>query len=162
MPTRQHGPYLITNFLAIGPCRGAGGPSVDSLARAGFRHIIDLNADRSEKSLSRLAEVDYHPIETYDEHSVELWIRHIQEAVSIIEQAARHNQKVYLHCTYGFGRSPTIAMAYLVSKNRSIQEAIRHVKKRGRLIWNEGNPVQKYGRVLQAYEDSISGRPSRR
>jgi hypothetical protein len=41
-----------------------------SLAGAGFKHIIDLNADNSEKSLSKRAGLSYHPIKTIDEDSM--------------------------------------------------------------------------------------------
>jgi protein-tyrosine phosphatase len=126
----------------------------------GFRHIIDLNADPSEKSLSRVAGVSYHPISTTDEHSVESLVTNMQGAVNTIEQADRHKEKVYLHCTYGRGRSPTMAMAYLVSKDWSVQDAVDHVKKRARLVWNEGNPVLKYEGVLRAYADSLHRRPA--
>jgi protein-tyrosine phosphatase len=155
LPISRRAPYLITEFLAIGPCHGAGGPSVDNLARLGFRHIIDLNADPSEKALSRRAEVSYYPVGTDDEFSVGSWVTNVQEAVSIITRAEQHKEKVYLHCTYGLGRSPTIAMAYLVSKNFPVQAAIEHVKKSARQVWNEGNPVSKYKAVLQAYANSV-------
>jgi protein-tyrosine phosphatase len=117
----------------------------------GFKHIIDLNADSSEKSLSRKAGVSYYPIQTKDELGVNSWIENIRKAVSIIEGAGRHNEKVYLHCTYGVGRSPTIAMAYLVSKNWPVEAAIERVKRRAKRVWSKGNPVLKYEAVLRAY-----------
>ena len=152
-------PYNITEYLAIGPCRGAGGPTVTTLARAGFKHIIDLNADNSERSLSKRAGLSYHPIKTIDEHSRKVWLKNLQETVNIIDQAARAGERVYLHCTYGRGRSATMAMAYLLSKNWSVKEAIECVKAKGSQIWCEGNPVSRYERILQSYSGSVVGRP---
>lgn len=149
---------MITEYLAIGPCRGAGGPAVTSLARAGFRHIIDLNEDSSERSLSKRAGLSYHPIKTIDEYGIEVWMKNLQETVDVIDQAARAGEKVYLHCTYGRGRSATMAMAYLISKDWSVREASEHVKAKGSLIWCEGNPVSKYERILQSYSVRLAGR----
>jgi protein-tyrosine phosphatase len=124
----------------------------------GFSHVIDLNADPSEKALSRKAGMRYYPIKTEDELSVDSWITNTREAVSIITRAERRKEKVYLHCTFGVGRSPTIAMAYLVSKNWSAQAAIERVKAGATRVWSKGNPVTKYEGVLRAYADLIAGR----
>ena len=158
MATPRRAPYPITGFLAIGPCRGAGGPSVDSLAKLGFRHIIDLNVDPSERSLSRKAGVSYHPVRTIDEYSFDSWMGIVREAVRIIARAERRREKVYLHCTYGYGRSPTIAMAYLVTKDWAAKSAIEHVKKRARHVWCKGNPVLKYERIVKAFAGPASVR----
>ncbi len=154
-------PYKINEYLAIGPCRGAGGPTIRSLAREGFKHVIDLNADTSEKSLSKAVRACYHPIKIIDRYGEEDWRKKMQEAVHVIDQAVRAREKVYLHCTYGRGRSATVAMAYLISKDWSVNEAIEHVKAEGRLVWCEGNPVSKYERILRLYSYSISRRRAR-
>jgi protein-tyrosine phosphatase len=158
MPSLRRPPYKITEYLAIGSCHGAGGPTLASLVGAGFKHVIDLNADNSEKSLSRKVGLSYHPIKAIDEYGMRAWKNKVQKAVDVIEHATQAREKVYLHCTYGRGRSATIAMAYLVSKNKSVEEAIKYVKARGRLVWCEGNPVSKYEKILQFY---YSGERSR-
>lgn len=162
MPVSRRAPYLVTPFLAIGPCRGAGGPSIGSLARMGFKHVIDLNADPSERALSRLARISYHPIRTDDQFNFDSWFASMREAVGIIDEAHRRGEKVYLHCTYGVGRSPTIAMGYLVSRNWTVERAIAHVKEKARSVWREGNPVVKYEGVLRRYSRLVDGGPSRK
>jgi len=117
----------------------------------GFKHDIDLNGDYSERSLARVAGISYYPVKTIDEYGLGVWLMNLQEIVSIIEKASRRREKVYLHCTYGKGRSPTAAMAYLVSRDWSLQAAIDHVKEKGELVWDEGNPVSKYTNILKAY-----------
>ena len=125
------------------------------LAKAGFKHVIDLNADNSEKSLCKRAGLSYHPVKTVDEYGMNVWMKNLQKAVSIVDQAERAGDKVYLHCTYGRGRSATMAMAYLLSKGWPMEKASEHVKARGRLVWCEGNPVPKYERLLKAYSVSL-------
>ncbi len=150
MPSPRRPPYKITEYLAIGPCRGAGGPTLTSLARAGFKHVIDLNADNSERSLTKKAGLSYHPIKTIDGYSTKVWKKKVQQVVNVIEQAEKAREKVYLHCTYGRGRSATMAMAYLLSKNWSVKGATEYVKAKGSLVWCEGNPISKYEKILQS------------
>jgi len=148
-------PYWITESLAIGPCRGAGGPTVDSLVEMGFTHDIDLNGDNSERSLARRAGIPYHPVKTTDEYGLRVWLKNLRGVVDIIEKAAKKNEKVYLHCTYGKGRSATASMAYLISKGWTVEDAIEFVKEKGELVWDEGNPVEYYLAILKAYSKSI-------
>jgi protein-tyrosine phosphatase len=89
-------------------------------------------------------------------------MKRMQETVNVIDQAARADEKVYLHCTHGRGRSATTAMAYLLSKNWSVQKALEHVKAKGSLIWCEGNPVSKYERILRSYSGRVAGRPPKK
>jgi hypothetical protein len=121
----------------------------------GFTHDIDLNADNSERSLAKGAGLSYHPVKAIDEYDLEVWLRKLQEVVDIVEKASRKKEKVYLHCTYGKGRSPTAAMAYLVSKNWPLRAAVEFVKEKGKLVWDEGNPVPKYTTILKAYSASL-------
>jgi protein-tyrosine phosphatase len=118
--------------------------------------MIDLNADSSEKSLSKAVRACYHPIKIIGRYGDEVWMKKVQRVVHVIDQAVPARKKVYLHCTYGRGRSATVAMAYLISKNWPVNEAIDHVKAEGRLVWCEGNPVSKYERILRLYSYSKS------
>jgi hypothetical protein len=147
----RRAPYWITGNLAIGPCRGAGGPTVDSLVEMGFKHDIDLNADNSERSLARRAGIVYHPVKIIDEDGLQTWLENLHGVVDIIEEATRKKEKVYLHCTYGKGRSATASMAYLVSEGWTVRDAIEFVKEKGELVWEKGNPVAKYSTILRAY-----------
>jgi len=117
----------------------------------GFKHVIDLNGDPSERSLSRRAGMSYSPSRTVDEESIASWLAKLRDAVRIMESASLRHEKVYLHCTYGGGRSPTMAMAYLIRSGWSLQEAVEHVRSRGKGVWDEGQPVSKYQTILKAY-----------
>jgi len=153
--TLKPAPYSITSVLSIGPCRGAGGPTIGGLLRLGFTHVIDLNADYSERSLSRRAGITYHAVKATDAYGLKTWLKKLQTIVDIVEKATDNKEKVYLHCTYGKGRSPTAAMAYLISTDTPLQAAIESVKMKAELVWDEGNPVPKYERILRAYSDSV-------
>jgi len=69
-------------------------------------------------------------------------------------QAALQPQwaRVYLHCTAGLNRSPTVAAAYLIrSRNMSAREAYDYVTAR-----RHCNPSLE---VLEQYEESLKNQP---
>ena len=70
-----------------------------------------------------------------------------------MSRAEEGGEAVYLHCTYGAGRSPTFAMAYLIHRGYSAAEAIEFVKHRHSNTWMPGSPVEKYTDVLESFED---------
>ena len=144
-------PYRITEWVAIGPRPdGSGGPSLGDLAAAGYGHLIDLNADPDEGLRAGREGLSYHPLRTTDETDVGEWLDNLGEVVRIIGLAVDRREKVYLHCTYGVGRSPTMAMGYLVaSRGWTPSRAMRYVKSRGEGVWGEGNPTERYRRIVE-------------
>lgn len=51
-------------------------------------------------------------------------IKQMQVGSKFIRQVIRNKGKVYVHCKYGHGRSPTLVAAYLVSEGLGIDEAV--------------------------------------
>jgi protein-tyrosine phosphatase len=49
--------------------------------------------------------------------------------VIVMEEMSKRGKKVYVHCQYGHGRSPTMVAAYLISQGKTVLEAIDTVKK---------------------------------
>lgn len=143
--------YWITEFLAIGPRHDAGGLSVTHLKKLGFKHVIDLNANPEEERLAHRVAISYHPLRITDRSAKKTWLAKLQEALAIIGRAERNRHRVFMHCTNEVGRSPTLAMGYLVHKGQTVDRAIDYVKRRGREVWYEGNPVKKYREILEAY-----------
>ena len=47
--------------------------------------------------------------------------------VGLIDQMTKRNKKVYVHCKYGHGRSPTLVAAYLISQGKTVDEAIEMI-----------------------------------
>lgn len=65
----------------------------------------------------------------------------LEGGVALIDQMVQLNKKVYVHCQYGHGRSPTLVAAYFISKGMSARDAIEKVKTRRPEIHLE--PVQR-------------------
>jgi protein-tyrosine phosphatase len=124
---------------------------MEQLRKLGFREIIDLNADEEEKREASLRGLEYHGLGIADESSIEDWLAVMFRASEIIEDARRVDSPVFLHCTFAVGRSPTVAMAYLVFTGQSVDQAIDLVKRKRPDTWNLGNPVTKYKAVLSAF-----------
>ncbi len=139
----------ITDCLAVGP--QPVGSGLRHLKESGFKHIIDLNADPEEADEALRVGISYHPAEVRDTDTIQTWLSKFDLAVGIIRRASANAEPIYLHCTYGKGRSPTMAMAYLLTQGRTVREAIEMVKSKHADVWSPGNPTQKYTEMLEAY-----------
>jgi protein-tyrosine phosphatase len=139
----------ITDCLAIGP--KPSGHALRYFKELGFKHIIDLNADPEEAEEALRVGISYHPAEVRDIDSIQVWLSKLDLAVGVIRRASANAEPVYLHCTYGKGRSPTTAMAYLLTQNHTVEEAVAIVKSKHPDVWSPGNPTSKYTEVLEAY-----------
>jgi dual specificity MAP kinase phosphatase len=117
----------------------------------GFKHVIDLNADPEEADEALRVGISYHPVEVRDNDPAQVWLSKFDLAVGIIRRASENAEPVYLHCTYGKGRSPTMAMAYLLTQGHTVEEAIAIVKSKHPDVWSPGNPTSKYTEMLEAY-----------
>jgi len=53
--------------------------------------------------------------------------KHLESAVQALEKLLSRHEKVYVHCNVGINRSPTVVIAYLVSRGSGIQEALELV-----------------------------------
>jgi len=139
----------VTDYLAVGVQPDA--PALRYLKEQGFKHVIDLNADPKEADEALRVGISYHPAEVRDEDPVRVWLSKFDLAVGIIRRASENAEPVYLHCTYGKGRSPTMAMAYLITQGHTVEEAIAIVKSKHPDVWSPGNPTTKYTEMLEAY-----------
>jgi len=139
----------ITDYLTIGA--QPAGPALRYLKESGFKHVIDLNADPEEADEALRVGISYHPAEVRDNDPIQAWLLKFDLAVGIIRRASENAEPVYLHCTYGKGRSPTMAMAYLLTQGHTVEQAIAVVKSKHPDIWSAGNPTSKYTEMLEAY-----------
>ena len=55
-------------------------------------------------------------------------MEHLQKGIAFISDAVSGGGKVYIHCSAGVGRAPTMAAAYLLSKGHTLDEAIAMIK----------------------------------
>ncbi len=68
-----------------------------------------------------------HPIPDFDEDALH---KHLVEAAKRLDDLLTENDHVYLHCTDGMDRSPTIAVTWLcLYQNQEIDKAITDIKK---------------------------------
>jgi hypothetical protein len=146
--------WIAENEIAVGPRPGL---TLQRLKELGFKHDIDLNADPEEADEALRVGLNYHPLEVRDIDSLQVWLAKLDLAIRIINGAHEKKEPVYLHCTYGKGRSPTFVMAYLISQGHSIQEAVQIVSSKHSDVWSPGNPTSKYTEILEAYT-KLSGR----
>jgi len=140
--------WIVGKEIAVGPRPGL---ALQRLKELGFKHDIDLNADPAEADEALRVGLNYHPLEVRDKDSVEVWVAKLDLAIRIINGAREKREPVYLHCTYGKGRSPTFVMAYLISQGHSIREALQLVSFKHPDVWSPGNPTSKYTEILEAY-----------
>ena len=139
----------ITDYLTIGA--QPTGSALQYLKELGVKHVIDLNADPEEADAALGVGISYHPTEVRDNDPIRVWLSKFDLAVGVIRRASENAEPVYLHCTYGKGRSPTMAMAYLLTQGHTVEEAIALVKSKGPDVWSPGDPTSKYKEILEAY-----------
>ena len=82
--------------------------------------VLDLTAEYDECDV--LLEKNYLNIPILDLTCPSL--RQLQEAVEFLE----HNPNCYLHCSLGRGRTGAVAVAYLISKGHSYEDALEKVR----------------------------------
>ena len=56
--------------------------------------------------------------------------KQLEIGVNFIANLVKDKIKVFVHCQRGHGRSPTLVAAYLISKGKSVDEAIEIIKKK--------------------------------
>lgn len=132
---------------------------IDALKIMNVTFILNLQSDRDlanyNISLKRLMkaydlagmEMFRTPIPDFDRLALGMLLPH---AVEKLENAlAPESAKVYVHCTYGINRGPTVAAAYLVKAGGlSAREAFSYVTARRK--------CSPYLDTLQEYEDHLN------
>ena len=78
--------------------------------------------------VERGLEVHRHSITDFNPKDL---IEKLEEAVDILEDLAARHERVYVHCTAGVNRSPTICIAWLfMRQGRSVDQALKEVLRR--------------------------------
>jgi len=126
--------------LIVGSCPHDAA-DVDSLAdKLGVTAVLCLQTDEDfdnwgidwsevrDRYRERGIELARVPIRDFDE--VDLRCK-LPEAVDVLDRLLRAGHKVYLHCTAGSGRSPSVAIAYLHRvRGMPLEEALQFVQQR--------------------------------
>jgi protein-tyrosine phosphatase len=111
--------YLGTNLCCTAK------PHVEILKEHGISADIDLEEERQEKAPN---------IEVY------LWLPvkdktaptqdQLDVGVLVMDRLIKAGKKIYAHCMYGHGRSPTLVAAYFIYKGMGVNEAIEKIRKK--------------------------------
>lgn len=111
------------------------------LIQMGITHIVSLQSDEDlsnygislKKLLKACAEarMELRRVPTYD-FNKDAMSKNLAQSVAELESALEPRwARVYLHCTAGVNRSPTVAAAYLMrSRNMAAREAYDYVSAR--------------------------------
>lgn len=126
----------ILDCLYVGSCPTSQ-TDVQELKELGITAVLNLqtdediawrNIDRDGVSAAyrayRLREIRY-PIRDFDYEDLR---RRLPEAVRLLHNLVKEGHRVYVHCTAGMNRSPTVIIAYLHwAMNWDFPEAVQHV-----------------------------------
>ena len=61
--------------------------------------------------------------------------------VTVLNKLVSMKKKVYVHCQNGHGRAPALVAAYLIQKNKTVEEAIDFIKEKRPSIHLEKNQI---------------------
>ncbi|NIP39767.1 MAG: phosphatase [Candidatus Dadabacteria bacterium] len=113
----------IDEFIILGAIPFSS--DVRALHETGVRGIINLCVESSgPTALYKKYDIDYHYLPTVDFTCPD--VQTIAKGVSIIRKYRDKDEKVYIHCKAGRGRSATIVFCWLVCQgNYSMEDAMK-------------------------------------
>ena len=121
----------VTPALYVGPQHRASGKR--ALAQAGIAYILNMRSefdddaqgltpDTPPGSSPSDAPAAYCHLPTPDDEAPSM--AHLAEGIAFIESALDSGGKVYIHCSAGVGRAPTMAAAYLIRRGYGADDAL--------------------------------------
>lgn len=119
----------VTDSLYVGPQYRRNGRR--ALLRAGITHIVNMRSEFDDAehglTLGDVASDQYCHLPTVDDEPIS--DRHIAKGIEFIDRAVRGGGRVYIHCSAGVGRAPSMAAAYLISCGYSAEDALGQIRK---------------------------------
>lgn len=146
----------VTPALYVGPQHRANGKR--ALAQAGIAYILNMRSefdDAAHNLIPDTAPADPTPRASYcrlptpDDEAPSM--AHLAEGIAFIENAIGSGGKVYIHCSAGVGRAPTMAAAYLIRCGYAADEALDLIRK-ARPFISVTPPQMQRLRQLEALE----------
>lgn len=121
----------VTPALYVGPQHRANGKR--ALTQAGIAYILNMRSefDDAAHNLTLDAPPDGSPADarasychlpTPDDEAPSM--AHLAQGIAFIESAIDSGGKVYIHCSAGVGRAPTMAAAYLIRRGYGADAAL--------------------------------------
>lgn len=114
----------INDFLYVGSQHGAVGKYI--LKKNGITSILNLRKEFDDE-VNRLTLEDYCCIPIIEFTSPK--IEQIWYGIEFIEKSIRKGRKVYIHCSEGISRAPTMALAYLIDLGMTLDQSIIYLTK---------------------------------
>ncbi len=146
----------VRTYLAIGP-KPNSRSDWQALEKAGISLIIDLNDSSSEGKRAKELGIKHLGLKIDDPPtSPESMMHFFRRICDWIDKERRSGGKVYLHCTAGQQRSPTCAMAYLMSNGETRQNAKRQVQAARLGVWAGPVSTATWERALEMWERELS------
>ena len=143
----------VTSYLAIGPRPDSAAWAI--LEQSEISLVIDLNNDPFEKRTAQHLGLQYRGLKVPDPMELKDFETAFPQIHQWIEQERAASGKVYLHCTAGAYRSPTFAMAHLMSIGETRKEAENTVKKAHKPTWTSGD-IETLRRALHLMENATA------
>ena len=130
---------IVNGKLLVGS-RPEDAKDVDQLRRLGITAVLSLQSDSdlSRTGLSWAAlwrlqverGLEVHRYSIVDFNPQDL-IEKLEGAVDLLEELANRHERVFVHCTAGVNRSPTVCIAWLfMRRSRSVDAAMDEVMRR--------------------------------
>jgi protein-tyrosine phosphatase len=126
----RHGPLIfeynkIIEYIYLGTNQCCQVHFKKELLKKGIKADISLEKERIDAPFG----VDYYlwlPVKDHTAPSQKQLIL----GVNFIENLIKNKIKVYVHCQRGHGRAPTLVAAYLISKGKTVEQAVESIKKK--------------------------------
>ena len=113
----------ITPLVYVGPQFRKSG--MNMLQQTGFRHLVNLRIEFDDAEHGLELE-NYCHLPTIDDAAISK--EHLRQGIEFIHGAVEQGEKVYIHCSAGVGRAPTLAAAYFISRGMTLADALSLVK----------------------------------
>lgn len=118
----------VTPLLAVG-----GSYPMDAAAhlarKLGVRHVVDVRVEcQDDEHVLREHGITFLHLPTVDMHAIRL--RMLHDGVAWVRERLAKEQKVFIHCEYGIGRSVLLALCVLVDQGLEPLEALELAKTR--------------------------------
>lgn len=121
----------VTPALYVGPQHRANGKR--ALAQAGIAYILNMRSEFDDATHNLTfdtppdgsptdARASYCHLPTPDDEAPSM--AHLAQGIAFIESALDSGGKVYIHCSAGVGRAPTMAAAYLIRRGYGADDAL--------------------------------------
>ena len=146
----------VTESLYVGPQYRASGKR--TLLREGVTHVVNLRSEFDDKAhgltLAGDDSTHYCYLPTTDDHPISADDMAI--GIAFIDKAVKDGGRVYIHCSAGVGRAPSMAAAYLISRGYSTVDALALIGKARPFI----RPTPQQIMALRQFEDKKRGEPA--